>query len=159
MNIRPALKKWEHLGGSWEYRHSDLYLTHPNMPRPIIQSLCRKTASKHFQGWIRRLNKIGKQRANGIDLDSARFRSSVLHRDQFVCLRCGTNEGQLDAHHVTPRGRGGSHHPGNGATTCRRCHDWIHAHPHAAKDEGWLSSSDPFKEVKLPWADDTEPMF
>jgi len=169
VNIRRALKLWAGVGGEWEHRHSDLYLTHPDLPRPIIQSLCRKTANTHLMSWIKKLTKGSvpqEVRRELRTVDASRFRSFVLRRDHFTCLRCGRDYGPMEAHHVTPRSRGGSHHPGNGATLCtgtsghQGCHAWVHAYPASAATEGWLATGDdPWRGVDLPWSKDEEPQF
>ena len=53
----------------------------------------------------------------------ATFRQAVLVRD-FLCVRCGKSQA-VDAHHVTPTGRGGSDDPASGVGLCRACHDYI----------------------------------
>lgn len=56
-----------------------------------------------------------------------RFRALVLERDGYRCQRCRRDRcAALDAHHLLPRGRGGSHHISNGVTLCRACHDGVH---------------------------------
>lgn len=42
--------------------------------------------------------------------------------------------GPLDPHHIKPRGRGGTDELDNLATLCRLHHDWVHAHPRAARN-------------------------
>lgn len=45
----------------------------------------------------------------------------------------------VDVHEPLTRARGGSiTDPGNMVAVCRACHDWIHGHPEAATERGWL---------------------
>jgi len=50
----------------------------------------------------------------------------------------GRHYGQ-HAHHVVPRGRGGGNDPTNGLWVCWRAHDFIHRHPQASVENGWLA--------------------
>ncbi len=44
-------------------------------------------------------------------------------------------------HEKLTRARGGSiTDPENCVALCRECHDWIHAHPRQATEDGWLIS-------------------
>jgi len=45
------------------------------------------------------------------------------------------------AHHVVPRGRGGSNDPSNGRWLCFEAHDWVHAHSTQAEALGLLARS------------------
>lgn len=54
---------------------------------------------------------------------SRAFRQAVLLRDP-VCRLCGVAP-SVDAHHILPKGRGGSDNPENGAGLDRKCHDYI----------------------------------
>ncbi len=49
------------------------------------------------------------------------------------CSRCGATR-WLDRHHVLPRSRGGD--DSDVVVLCRRCHEWVHRHPHLAEEEG-----------------------
>jgi 5-methylcytosine-specific restriction endonuclease McrA len=72
-----------------------------------------------------------------------RIKSAVLRRDRYICQDCGVNfergrikvydptlrHGRggnryesLEVHHIIPRSRGGSDHPGNLKTLCPACH-------------------------------------
>jgi len=72
-----------------------------------------------------------------------RLKSAVLRRDRYVCQDCGTDFGRrrrkvydattrrgrggyvwesLEVHHVVPRSKQGSDHPGNLKTLCPSCH-------------------------------------
>ena len=66
-----------------------------------------------------------------------RFRADVLRAAGYRCERCGYN-GDLFAHHIKPRARGGTHRRDNGAALCFRCHEAVHTH--AAGDwRSWLA--------------------
>lgn len=56
-------------------------------------------------------------------------------RIEGVCLGRGDA-----AHHIVPRGRGGSDDPGNLLHVCSPCHRHIHAHPEWARQQGFLKS-------------------
>lgn len=58
------------------------------------------------------------------------FRVAVFERAGGHCERCGVQprKGELHAHHLKPRGRGGRHTIENGAALCAGCHDAIHTH-------------------------------
>lgn len=62
----------------------------------------------------------------------ARFTDDGEHIPRlYACEVCGRRQFQeLDAHHIQPRSRGGSHDPSNGLGCCRRCHGEIHDHSH-----------------------------
>jgi 5-methylcytosine-specific restriction protein A len=72
-----------------------------------------------------------------------RLKSAILRRDRYTCQDCGADFGgagrkvydagakrgrggyrweRLEVHHVIPRSRGGSDHPGNLKTLCPECH-------------------------------------
>lgn len=47
-----------------------------------------------------------------------------------------------DGHEILSRGRGGDPaDPDNVLLVCRKCHDWIHAHPREALAKGLLKNS------------------
>lgn len=63
------------------------------------------------------------------DWDSRR--KQVYRRDNYTCQNCGQKGGphgdvELHAHHVVPKGKGGSHRVENLQTVCKQCHDSIH---------------------------------
>ena len=73
--------------------------------------------------------------------------AAVFHRDWFCCqaktlvpqIRCW---GELDAHELLSRGRGGDYlDPENVTTLCRAHHDWCHDHPLEATAVGLLKSA------------------
>jgi len=55
-----------------------------------------------------------------------RVRAAVLARDKGKCRCCGKKG--TDLHHCLYRSRGGRDTTDNLVTTCRTCHDAIHAH-------------------------------
>lgn len=53
------------------------------------------------------------------------IRDAILERDDQVCTMCrdkGSTFHELEAHHIIPRSRGGSDHPLNLVTLCKKCH-------------------------------------
>jgi len=87
-----------------------------------------------------------------------------MARDGGRCQRCyGT---AIDVHHRRPRGMGGtsddyiSYGLANLVSFCRKCHDWVHAHPAASYELGWLvkSGEDP-AEVPVHKPELREPRF
>jgi 5-methylcytosine-specific restriction endonuclease McrA len=64
----------------------------------------------------------------------------ILYRDKFICQKCGElhvlinehgiyipiDDGMLVVHHIIPVSKGGSDHPDNLITLCRKCHKQIH---------------------------------
>ena len=71
------------------------------------------------------------------------WRESVMRRDQRQCQlahldRCS---GELAAHHVVFKSRDSSRRADvdNGATLCRRHHDWVHAHAEEARERYGLA--------------------
>jgi len=63
--------------------------------------------------------------------DRNRLRERVYERDEHRCQHCGRHSrprgsAELRIRHVVPRPRGGSDHPRNLLTLCRKCHDRIH---------------------------------
>ena len=66
----------------------------------------------------------------------------TLKRDRFTCANCGQAGG--DPHHRFARQIGGRlddphrHDPQRLITCCRRCHNWVHDHPTAAKAIGFI---------------------
>lgn len=61
--------------------------------------------------------------------DGLRFR--VLKRDRFRCRYCGAHGSEVELHidHVQPVSAGGTNHPSNLVTACRRCNLGKHAEP------------------------------
>jgi len=54
---------------------------------------------------------------------------SIHKRDELTCLNCGESfedANNLHAHHIVPRGDGGSTNHRNLASLCKRCHEAIH---------------------------------
>jgi hypothetical protein len=49
---------------------------------------------------------------------------------------CLTRGGHL--HHRLPRSAGGPHLEDNLLDTCLQCHQWVHGHPTASYEAGWL---------------------
>jgi hypothetical protein len=53
------------------------------------------------------------------------------------CERCDLAQ-PTDPHHRVLRGQGGLDVPSNLAALCRGCHDWCHANPLDAAEDGWI---------------------
>ncbi|OPY31829.1 MAG: HNH endonuclease [Methanomassiliicoccales archaeon PtaU1.Bin124] len=61
-----------------------------------------------------------------------RIHITILRRDRFTCQECGrtfqdlpkkrNGRAALEVHHIIPRCRGGTEHPGNLITLCHDCH-------------------------------------
>ena len=49
-----------------------------------------------------------------------RLRWAIFKRDNYRCLRCGYDS-ELEIDHIVPFSRGGTNHPSNLQTLCRRC--------------------------------------
>jgi RNA-directed DNA polymerase len=49
-------------------------------------------------------------------------RARVLKRDGYRCVKCGTNQGMLDVHHIKSVQEGGKRELSNLFTMCRSCH-------------------------------------
>ena len=61
-----------------------------------------------------------------LDPESYRLlRQSILQRDQWRCLSCGSMVG-LEVHHTTFRSQFGDDAEGNLITLCWRCHRTLH---------------------------------
>lgn len=56
-------------------------------------------------------------------------RNLVLERDGYKCRICGSDKG-LEVHHILPRKLGGTDHPENLITLCRKCHLYTFRHNH-----------------------------
>ena len=70
-------------------------------------------------------------------------KQAVRSRSRGVCeagtVACtGT---ATEAHHRKMRSSGGSHRPLNLLDCCTSCHSWIHDHPEASYEHGWLLHS------------------
>lgn len=53
-----------------------------------------------------------------------KLRGHVLWRDGYRCQRCGAKT-TLQVHHIRPIYKGGTHHPNNLITLCKRCHQIV----------------------------------
>src|SRR5262249_33351376 len=62
-------------------------------------------------------------------------RREVLARDGGRCVRCGTNTGLLDAHHIIARRHGGTDELDNLITLCKVCHFQTPSHGRPSRDE------------------------
>jgi hypothetical protein len=66
----------------------------------------------------------------------------LRERDEW-CQRCG-RAGRLENHHRRAKSMGGSKARShtqcacNGLRLCRACHQWVHEHPAAAREHGWI---------------------
>lgn len=54
-------------------------------------------------------------------------RSTVVNRDNFRCMKCGTSS-SLHVHHIIPVAKGGLSIQANLVTLCARCHSSKHKH-------------------------------
>lgn len=83
----------------------------------------------------------------------AAYRAAVAEATERAQGRCEGHEplaavgvdvpcrGQIDPHHVRPRGRGGVDEAANLAMVCRSVHDFVHANPQLAAEAGLLAPS------------------
>ncbi len=55
------------------------------------------------------------------------LRIATLKRDYFTCQKCGKTDGQLEAHHITPRRLRGADSIFNLITLCSNCHESINS--------------------------------
>jgi len=88
----------------------------------------------------------GAEYQQGEQMDSWNVREYVLHRDGHRCqnpgCRNGDKEAILRAHHIRPRGEGGTDTPGNMVTLCSRCHT---PGNHRGFLKGWKPKENGFK--------------
>lgn len=80
------------------------------------------------------------------------IRRLVARRDRYECVRCGRELDQVwsghSLHHRLPRSHPfpGLHNPSNLIHLCGSgttgCHGWVHAHPKASYESGWLVHMD-----------------
>lgn len=68
---------------------------------------------------------------NGYPDDWHARRRQIYERDDWACQNCGRRGGpygdqELHAHHIVPKGRGGSHRISNLVTLCDDCHAAVH---------------------------------
>jgi hypothetical protein len=64
-------------------------------------------------------------------------REAVHERQRGQCLRCGLP--YTEVHHRQPR-RIGGHGLENLVGLCKTCHDYCHANPREARENGWIVS-------------------
>jgi len=67
---------------------------------------------------------VGKE-FNDSEYQGRNFRAKVLWRDNYTCVRCGSND-KLNAHHILRQISGGTDTPQNGITLCEDCHSSLH---------------------------------
>jgi 5-methylcytosine-specific restriction protein A len=85
-----------------------------------------RTGSLDRETPLAKVGAKGKREAEAIKA----FRAAVCERAGGHCERCGIQppKGDLHAHHLKPRGRGGRHVVENGAALCSICHGRVHRH-------------------------------
>lgn len=72
-------------------------------------------------------------------------RTAIFKRDNYTCQYCGWKQvvttnlsSSLQVHHILPVARGGSHHPSNLVTACKKCHKHMgtrHCPPKTGEEE------------------------
>jgi ATP-dependent DNA helicase RecQ len=62
--------------------------------------------------------------SSAVSADWANIRETVLRRDNYKCVECGTpcRSVEADVHHLLPRSTGGTDEPSNLVTLCDGCH-------------------------------------
>lgn len=56
-------------------------------------------------------------------------RKKIKERDLNKCRLCGSEDKDLEIHHLTPKSIGGSNYQHNLITLCKPCHYFMHANP------------------------------
>lgn len=69
-----------------------------------------------------------------------RIAEGVIERDKY-CVVCGLVNRDFHLHHRKLRKHGGSDSYPNVIAIHDRCHTWVHAHPQASYDKGFLVQS------------------
>ncbi|MED3974577.1 HNH endonuclease [Priestia megaterium] len=57
---------------------------------------------------------------------SEKTKKAIGERDNWQCVKCGSYHLETVPHHITYKSHGGLGEKRNGASICRRCHDWSH---------------------------------
>jgi len=98
--------------------------------------LKRKTRLKRSAKPLKRtpLSPVSKKQQKRLQ-DYSVVRKAYLEEHP-VCEACGQREA-TEIHHKEGRGSKTAD-PTTFMSICRRCHNWIHAHPNRAREEGWL---------------------
>lgn len=73
-------------------------------------------------------------------------RQEVYERDEYTCQNCGRSirnrsDLELQAHHIVPISKGGSHAKTNLSTMCSECHNAIHNDQQAPTAHGTPQST------------------
>ncbi|WP_440894947.1 HNH endonuclease [Amphibacillus sp. Q70] len=66
-----------------------------------------------------------KKKGKNKDFSSA-VKLAIFKRDRYMCVKCGNHLIDSVPHHITYKSQGGMGNKRNGATVCRRCHNWAH---------------------------------
>lgn len=89
---------------------------------------------------------IGEQPSEINSLDQPYQNKRAVHeRDQRQCICCRKTYddiGDLDVHHIVPKGKGGPNTIRNKGSLCRRCHEAIHGERDHAPTIRWKSTGD-----------------
>ena len=77
-------------------------------------------------------------------MDSAEIRAAVLGRDGYQCVRCGKSCIYDHSIHHRILGNRRDMRASNLITLCGSgttgCHGWVHSHPQASMEAGWIVS-------------------
>ena len=57
---------------------------------------------------------------------SEKVKKEIFERDNWQCVACGSYYLESVPHHIVYKSQGGIGEKRNGASVCRRCHDWAH---------------------------------
>lgn len=102
--------------------------------------------------------------SDGYPSDWDTRRRDVYERDNYTCQNCGREGGpigdaELHAHHIVPKGKGGTHKKSNLKTICKNCHDAIHGDSIAPTSTDENSSVDlefPLSTDEYPYSVSTQ---
>lgn len=78
--------------------------------------------SKASQTKSTRIKQKAKQRGEFSD----KTKEAIFQRDNYRCVKCGSNKLEAVPHHIIFKSQGGTGHKSNGVTICLDCHKWAH---------------------------------
>jgi len=111
----------------WKKQKSEEMIGNKHWDNPICKSNQFKKGHKSTVGY----GKDNGNYKNGLSRGSRvwkEWRGAVLERDNYTCQKCGTQQKQLQAHHIKDKIK----YPklkfevSNGISLCRKCHFYKH---------------------------------